>query len=240
MLTHIFDVDGTLTQSRKQITQQHEYLFGKFMFNNSCVLVTGSDKSKTIEQIGEGLWSQLNVYQQSGNHHFLYGTEVQRKELEWDDSLTDWLRGKLKRSQFTVRTGSHIEHRGGLVNFSIVGRNASVHDRAEYVIWDNWTDERETIANEFNEFFSDSHGLIATVAGETGIDITKIGHDKSQILDEIQGDVVFYGDKMEKGGNDYPLAQRIIKEKRGVVKPITNPDHLFKILGEEYGIIRIS
>jgi len=46
------------------------------------------------------------------------------------------------------------------------------------------------------------------VAGETGIDITAKGNNKSQILDDFDSsDVIyFFGDKCDKGGNDHEIA----------------------------------
>ena len=31
----------------------------------------------------------------------------------------------------------------------------------------------------------------------------------SQVLDEIEGEIVFFGDKCEPGGNDYPIVERL-------------------------------
>ena len=47
------------------------------------------------------------------------------------------------------------------------------------------------------------------VGGETGLDIHRTGADKSQILDDFNSDdeIHFFGDRMEQGGNDYPLAK---------------------------------
>ena len=46
------------------------------------------------------------------------------------------------------------------------------------------------------------------LAGETGIDITPLGADKSQIIKDLDmtQKYWFFGDKMEPGGNDYTLS----------------------------------
>ena len=46
------------------------------------------------------------------------------------------------------------------------------------------------------------------------VDIYEKGKNKAQVLDDIEGEVCFFGDKMDKGGNDYPIAERLIKENR--------------------------
>jgi hypothetical protein len=95
-----------------------------------------------------------------------------------------------------------------MVNFSIVGRNATLGERKLYVEWDQENQERAKIAVKFNHTFPE---LEARVGGETGIDIYPKGNDKSQILKDFSNDdkIYFYGDRMEPGGNDYPLAKAL-------------------------------
>lgn len=53
----IFDVDGTLTPSRGLIDGDFAVFFSTFCAENDVYLVTGSDRDKTIEQIGEEIYS---------------------------------------------------------------------------------------------------------------------------------------------------------------------------------------
>ena len=57
--------------------------------------------------------------------------------------------------------------------------------------------------------------ITATVGGETGIDIYNKGADKSQILDDFNNDdkIYFFGDKVSPGGNDWPLAVKLDKNR---------------------------
>ena len=68
------------------------------------------------------------------------------------------------------------------------------------------------IARRFNREFPLIPALLLVV--ETGLDIAPQGRDKSQILRDFDGDVKFFGDKMDKGGNDHLLAMTI-REKLG-------------------------
>ena len=52
MKKFIFDVDGTLTDSRQQIDLSFEAYMIKFCCKYDVYLVTGSDRAKTIEQVG--------------------------------------------------------------------------------------------------------------------------------------------------------------------------------------------
>ena len=64
----IFDVDGTLTPSRGVIDPQFKAFFNSFCLMNNVYLVTGSDKPKTVEQIGEDIYNKCKrVYQCSGS-----------------------------------------------------------------------------------------------------------------------------------------------------------------------------
>ena len=83
--------------------------------------------------------------------------------------------------------------------------------REEYVKWDRNTAERITIADRIKNQFPD---LNVQIGGQTGLDISD--SDKSQIIKffNFDDEVHFFGDMMEQGQNDYPLA-RAVKERLG-------------------------
>jgi hypothetical protein len=101
-----------------------------------------------------------------------------------------------------------------MVNFSVVGRGANAEQRQEYVAYDTSTNERNTIATAFNTMFPD---LEAKVGGETGIDISPKGFDKSQIIKDFDKEDTtwFFGDAIYEGGNDLPIAN-VVKHFRKV------------------------
>jgi phosphomannomutase len=101
-----------------------------------------------------------------------------------------------------------------MINFSVVGRNANAEQRASYVTYEEQNSERKKIAEAFNTMFPD---LSAKVGGETGIDISPKGADKSQIVKDFDKEdtLWFFGDAIYEGGNDYPLA-KLIKNHRKV------------------------
>ena len=105
----------------------------------------------------------------------------------------------------------HNEERPGAVNFSVVGRNATIGERKMYVEHDTNNRERESIALQFNMMFGDT--IMAKIGGDTGIDIYPVGWDKSQILSDFktEDNLYFFGDKTLPGGNDEPLAKLIRK-----------------------------
>lgn len=211
MTIHVFDVDGTITPSRLKIDPIFKKFFLEWMKNRKVIFVTGSDKDKTIEQIGLDIWNEADACMQScGNHIFVKGEEVSRNPWEAGEELIALLEQFLVISKYRKRTSNHVEHRIGLCNFSVIGRDCSQKEREDYAEWDDLNKERLDMAAIINENFPE---LEASVGGQISIDIHPRGANKSQakkwILDNLGKDCVikFYGDKTEKGGNDYDLAK---------------------------------
>lgn len=228
----IFDVDGTLTPSRGIIDEEFKTFFNKFCLDNDVYLVTGSDRPKTVEQIGEDTYMLCKrVYQCSGCDVFEGERNIRSTSWKLPDLARTFLISCEYESQFTERTGiRHIEERSGMVNFSVLGRSASAEQRAKYVAYDTFHNERVIIANAFNTMFPD---LDARVGGETGIDIAPRGSDKSQILIDFNSSelesIVFIGDAMHEDGNDYPLKLANYKGKNHHVQ---GWEHTWEILNE--------
>ena len=230
-MKYIFDVDGTLTPSRKQMELDFMVYFLKFECKHDVYLVTGSDRQKTVDQIGLDVYNRAKrVYNCSGSDVYEQDRNVYRDDWKPSDQVRQFLQDELDYSQFTIRTGTHIEERPGCINFSILGRGANWEEREVYKQWDKDENERHQIARRFNREFPD---LYATVGGETGLDIAPQGRDKSQILRDFDGDVKFFGDKMDKGGNDYLLAQTIREKKLGATYYVFDYKHTWEILQYE-------
>jgi phosphomannomutase len=205
----IFDVDGTLTPSRGPINEDFKNWFIEFCAVNEVYLVTGSDYSKTLEQLGEEICNRVAlIYNCSGNDIWAKGKNIKTSSWTLPQEARQTLETYLSNSKFVLRTGNHIEERPGAVNFSIVGRNATLKERAMYKKWDDETQERHRLALEFNHCYRD---IEARVGGETGIDIYPKGQDKGQILKDFdkKAKLFFFGDRCEPGGNDYPLSSKI-------------------------------
>jgi len=155
MRKYIFDVDGTLTPSRSRIDESFEPWFLDFCTRNEVYIVTGSDYKKTQEQLGDGILHQaVRVYACSGNDMWIDGRRRSTSVWQAKEDLLSTLELFLSISKFIIRTGKHIEHRPGTLNFSVVGRNASKSDRKAYVEWDEKTKEREKFAKKLNTLFS--------------------------------------------------------------------------------------
>lgn len=228
----IFDVDGTLTPSRSRIDEDFKWWFIEFCIDYEVYLVTGSDYAKTREQLTDQavLWP-IRVYGCSGSEVWEGGELIRSSNWKAPHALYELMYGWLQASKFVARTGQHIEERAGMINFSIVGRGATLAERKLYVEYDKVNRERETIAHIINTEFE---GITATVGGETGIDIHPTGADKSQILKDFdlsKDKIIFFGDRMDYGGNDYPLAKA---NKTGKNYHVKDWKHTWEILKTYY------
>mgnify|MGYP001404700981 FL=1 len=216
MRKYIFDVDGTLTPSRKKIEHEFWAPFLIFCRNNHVSLVTGSDREKTIEQLGLDIcYTVKRVYNCSGSDVYERDVNVYRDDWELPKEVERFLEDELAYSCFPIRNGLHLERRPGGVNFSILGRGKdSSHGREEYIKWDKERLERVDIADRLKTQFPD---LEVQVGGQTGLDLAPKGGNKSQILRDFDktDDLHFFGDMMEEGQNDYPLAMAILDNMMG-------------------------
>lgn len=214
-MKYIFDIDGTLTPSRGRMDTKFANWFEHFATHNAVYLVTGSDRQKTLDQIPRFIYSLCHtVYQCSGNDVWQQEKNLLSGVLHLPDKLQYDLSGILRDSRFKPKTGNHIDKRPGLVNFSIVGRNATIEDRYNYKGWDDHKKERETICNTLRSRWPDYD---FQVAGETGIDIIAKGSTKDQILVDFDPtDVIyFFGDKCQFGGNDHEIALAVNDRNNG-------------------------
>tara|TARA_R100000700_G_C3174379_1_gene149018 strand:- start:2195 stop:2914 length:720 start_codon:yes stop_codon:yes gene_type:complete len=213
----IFDVDGTLTPSRKKIEHEFWAPFLIFCRHNDVYLVTGSDRQKTLEQLGLDIcYTAKRVYNCSGSDVYEKNKNVYRDDWELPKEVENFLMDELAYSCFPIRNGLHIERRPGGINFSILGRGKEPSvGRAEYMKWDKERLEREDIAGRLRNAFPN---LSVALGGQTGLDIGPLGSDKSQILRDFSGDdeLHFFGDRIEKGGNDHTLAMKIVENMMGV------------------------
>lgn len=205
MNTFVFDVDGTLTDSRCNIDPGFAAFFMQFIQNNNVYLASGSDLEKTQEQLGVDICLAVKgIFSCAGNVFYQQDKEIYRNDFELTDDEYAVLENELLASRFSIRTGQHIEKRIGLVNLSIVGRGANKQQRAEYVAWDSKHNERTKIADRLNKKLT---RFECGIAGETGIDIYLKGYNKQQIAQHVSRPLIFFGDRCEPGGNDYALAQ---------------------------------
>lgn len=206
MTSFVFDVDNTLTISRQCI----DPVFLKYMLDftrmHTCYICTGSDRTKTIEQLGDELTNSFTkAFHCSGNHIFEKTQEIYKSDWQISAEEFWFLDAELNSIPYFEKTGNHIEKRIGTVNFSICGRNATHEQRQNFIKWESRHNKRLEVVNKFNNMFG--HKSVAVIGGDISIDIFKIGNDKGQIRKMINDTVVYFGDNCRPGGNDYEISK---------------------------------
>ena len=232
-MNYIFDVDGTLTPSRKEIVHEFWAPFLIFCRHHDVYLVTGSDRQKTLEQLGLDIcYTAKRVYNCSGSDVYEKDKNVYRDDWVLPSEVEAYLMLELRKSQFPIRNGLHIEHRPGTVNFSVLGRGKDPTDgREEYIKWDVNTNERENIARRVRKEFPD---LYVALGGQTGLDIAPKGRGKEQILRDFpEGNIKFYGDRINEGGNDHTLAMGIVNNMMGEANNVKDYEETWELLKHE-------
>tara|TARA_A200000159_G_C7303037_1_gene331047 strand:- start:118 stop:873 length:756 start_codon:yes stop_codon:yes gene_type:complete len=213
-ICYVFDVDGTLTEPRQRMNSDFANEFILWSLTKQCYIATGSDYKKTQDQVP---WDVLdcfkNIFCCMGNEvRGELGQAIHKSEFVLPKDLDYDLQQFLKNSKFNLKTGNHIEFRTGMVNFSIVGRNADYEQRSFYNLWDRESGERQMIADYINKNYPT---LNASVGGSISIDIIEEGQDKGQVIQHLENagatKVVFVGDRCFPGGNDHGIIRELEK-----------------------------
>ena len=240
---YIFDVDGTLTPSRQKMTEEFKDFFKEWALRNTFYLVTGSDLPKLQEQMDGMEIHSSGIFTCCGNEflqvdpavHPKYADNIYSNKFKSADSLIKYLEDTLDNSDYPIKAGQHIEDRGSMLNFSMVGRKCTLQERKDYFYYDELTGEREDIASAIRFNWSK---LDAVIGGQISIDIYPKGHDKSQILKHIKDrnvvtskdEYIFIGDRTMEGGNDYPLAKLMEETDNCSYYQTEGPEETKKIL----------
>jgi len=103
--------------------------------------------------------------------------------------------------------GDIIEDRGSQVTYSALGQQAPAEEKYK------WAEENAEAKQELRAMVAGQlPDLEVRLGGTTSVDITRIGIDKAygmqKLIDTLnisKDDILFVGDKLQEGGNDYPV-----------------------------------
>jgi len=214
----MFDIDGTLTPARLPMTEEMVETFKGFCKRNRVILVTGSDMSKVVEQVPREIRGLVEgIYTCSGNAYTVGDEIIYENEFRPPEKLIALLEDWKNYSHYPVKTGEHLEYRDGMLNYSTVGRNCTQQQREEYEAWDKENGEREILRERILNMFP---SLDCAIGGQISIDIYPKGLDKSQSYFRVKGEnpdhaIIFCGDRLMPGGNDYPFFKAMGENQTG-------------------------
>lgn len=232
-MIYMFDIDGTLTEPRQPMADDFASFFIKWMDEKIVFLVTGSDLSKVQEQVPKNILDKCRgIFTCMGNELWMDGKLVYRNSVDFPEPLIGWLWQQVEHSEYPVKRSNNLEYRPGMLNFSTIGRTATLEQRKDYFLWDKQTGERQRIVNFINRKYPDFE---ACIGGQISIDIQPIGKNKKQalewVVDKYDEPVYFFGDHCDDGGNDSAIAEELDKPwSNGYYSNVTGPDNLVEIL----------
>ena len=219
---YLFDVDGTLTPAKSDITPTFKKQFLEWSRGRQVYIVSGGTLVRIINQLTREVVDQVQgIFSCMGNAFYLNMQNSPSGYSEWNlmyenkfavekrELFFSELERYVMKSDYHTKTGNHYEERVGMVNFSIVGRNATMKERQAYAAYDAEHNEREEIVKKLSK----KHPTLDfVIGGAVSIDIYNKGNDKAQVLKRFLGDkpqdtrIVFVGDRIESPGNDHSLA----------------------------------
>jgi phosphomannomutase len=235
----VFDVDGTLTPPRSAMDETMAHAMRRLIAASTIYLVTGSDRAKLEAQApADILESVAGVFCCSGNEIWRGKRLVMEMRHVFPRELTKLAAGLLEASPYPVRTGRHIEERTGSLNISVVGRNASLSQRRDYQRHDRMAHERDRLIAAIEAQFPEYE---CNRGGQISIDIAPRGWNKARVFKEVRARapnalVHFFGDTINEGGNDLPLAQALIADgPQHVINAVKDWRETLQIIERHYG-----
>ena len=233
-----FDVDGTLTPARLEVSPEMRDLLAELRKKVVIGFVGGSDLAKQKEQLGENVLDMFDyAFSENGLTAYKQGEKLASQSfINWIgdekyNKLVKFILRYLSDIDLPKRRGTFIEFRNGMINVSPVGRNASTAERNEFEQYDLKTKVRATLVEALKKEFPD-YGLTYSIGGQISFDVFPTGWDKTYCLQHIEHEgfknIHFFGDKSYKGGNDY----EIYEDPRTIGHAVNSPEDTMRILKE--------
>lgn len=235
MNVYIFDMDGTITPAREHMTPDFAFHFLPWLKAHCAYLAAGSNYEKVTEQLSPDVVASFSgIYSSMGNVFHKKGQKIYRNDIKLNKEMLQYLERCRRNTEYEGNLfGNYLELRIGMLNFSVLGRNCPFSERAKYNEWDNIHHEREKIAKKMNELFPEYD---TSLGGKISLDIVTRGCGKEQIAARMReahphDKLIFFGDRTDKGGNDYTLAEALRQMENTEIIAVNSPDDVLKYLG---------
>ena len=218
-----FDLDDTLAVTKSPISDKMGDLLVKLLEKYEVCIISGGKYEQFKVQVIDRLEAnhlqlrKLHIMPTCGTTYYRYD-EI---EEEWQKQYSEDLDEKTKKNIISVLEkeakelgmwsedtwGDIIEDRGSQITYSALGQQAPAEEKYKWA--EKFANEKKILRQRVAEQLP---GLEVRLGGSTSVDITKIGIDKAygmqKLIDELdisKEEILFIGDKLEEGGNDYPV-----------------------------------
>ncbi len=224
-----FDLDGTLAPSKSPLPDRISAQLDKLLDNfHVCVISGGKFAQFEVQLLGNLHVSpekleRLHLMPTCGTRYYKYDIAKAGWEQLYAEDFTDAEKTKIIEAlnkgidalgyREKTQYGELVEDRGSQITFSALGQDiVTALGEKGVELKEAWDPEgkkkaslREYVAELIPEFEVRS-------GGATSIDITKPGIDKAYgmrklmaMLEISKEDILFLGDALQEGGNDYPV-----------------------------------
>ncbi|MRG47280.1 HAD-IIB family hydrolase [Chitinophaga sp. SYP-B3965] len=211
----IFDLDGTLAQSKAALDEEMAWLLEALLRVSKVAIISGGDWPQFEKQVLSKITAHANLsilptcgtkyYQYTGEWKQLYAENFSPEEKK---KILTQLNEVVEILHPAKIWGEQIEDRGSQITFSGLGQDAPHEVKKD---WDPDFAKRKIIKEALDKTLPE---FSIQMGGETSIDITKPGIDKAygihkleQTLNMPVKDMLFIGDALFEGGNDHPARE---------------------------------
>ncbi|HEY1869173.1 MAG TPA: HAD-IIB family hydrolase [Candidatus Cybelea sp.] len=216
----VFDLDGTLAKSKAALDDEMAKLLGRLLAVVRVAIISGGDFPQFDAQVlghlpPDSNLANLALLPTSGTKFFQYRDGWQKL---YSDDLSDADKKKIERAleQAVAQSGfqpqqcwgERIEDRGTQITYSALGQEAPLEEKSK---WDPDFAKRQKIKAILDKTLPD---FSVRLGGTTSIDVTRPGIDKAYGIHKLRdvleipiAQMLFVGDAIFPGGNDYPALQ---------------------------------
>ena len=222
-----FDLDGTLALSKMPLPDRMSELLNKLLDKYQVCVMSGGKFEQFETQLLNNLkansaqLSRLHLMPTCGTRYYRYQSNKWQQIYAEDFMPAEKAkiikalnRGIDELGYREKKTwGDIIEDRGSQITFSALGQDvvAALGDEGVRLkeAWDPTVGKKRKLRDFVAKLIPEFE---VRVGGGTSIDITKPGIDKAygiqrllNMLSISKEDIFFIGDRLEEGGNDYPV-----------------------------------
>lgn len=214
----VFDLDGTLTESKSPLNQEMASLIERLLTISKVAIISGG----SWKQFEVQLLSHIKKLEHLHNLILLpvCGTQLYQYNSDWKilyaEDLTALEKNKIiaaleqasKKSELQNQKiwGAVIEDRGSQITYSALGQFAPISEKKK---WDPDFLKRKLLKQKLDTLIPE---FSVRLGGTTSIDITKKGIDKAYGIKKLRdilkipiNEMIFIGDALLPDGNDYPV-----------------------------------
>jgi phosphomannomutase len=217
----IFDLDGTLAESKSALDPEMAVLLRELLGVARVAVISGGNWPQFEQQLLAGIGpgphlEKLSLLPTCGTKFYDYvgGAWKVRYADEFSAAdkkkIIDALDEVVKSAGLDKEQswGERIEDRGSQITLSALGQKAPLEAKSK---WDPDFKKRQVMKLRLDVTIPE---FSVRLGGSTSIDVTRPGIDKAygiKKLEEILGitipEMLFFGDALFPGGNDYPAKE---------------------------------